>query len=311
LSKSFGDKVLFEDLNITLERGKRLGMMGPNGVGKTTLLKILLGEEEPTSGVVKQGALVEYGYLDQHLKMLDEDKSIIRAVWPEPDPEITDQKMKDLLARFGLAGKIVDQPIRECSGGERSRAALARLVVQGANVLILDEPTNHLDIWACDALEEAIKEFDGTVIVVSHDRYFLNRIAELLIVMEPGRVELVYGNYDTYELLRAARENAAAEEAARKAKHQPAPKKQEAVASAPSKSGKKKRKFPYRKVADLENDIAAQETLVAELEASLATEAVYRDANKFSDTMKAHLEGKEKLAKLYEHWEEAVELNNG
>jgi ATP-binding cassette subfamily F protein 3 len=308
LSKSFGEKKLFDNLNITLERGKRLGIMGPNGIGKTTLLKILLGEEEPTSGEVKQGALVEYGYLDQHLKLLDDNKSIIRAVWPEPDPDITEQKMRDLLGRFGLAGKIIDQPIRECSGGERSRAALARLVVQGANVLILDEPTNHLDIWACDALEEAIKEFDGTVIVVSHDRYFLNRVADLMIVMEPGRVEVVYGNYDTYELLRTARANASAEEAARKAKNTPAPKK-ETPAAQVSKNGKRKRKFPYRKVADLEREIAEREAEVAQLEAKLASEEVYRDANLFSDTMKAHQEGKDQLAHLYEHWEEAVELN--
>ena len=168
LGMAYGDNVLFQGLNFDLQRGKRLGIMGPNGSGKTTLLRILLGDEKPTEGESKRGHLVEFGYLDQHLKLLPEDKPVIRAIWPQPDPELTEQKMRDLLGRFGLSGPIVQQPVAELSGGERSRAALARLVVEGANVLVLDEPTNHLDIWACDALEEAIREFDGTAIVVSH-----------------------------------------------------------------------------------------------------------------------------------------------
>jgi ATP-binding cassette subfamily F protein 3 len=214
--------------------------------------------------------------------------------------------MRDLLGRFGLSGKIIDQPVRECSGGERSRAALARLVVEGANVLVLDEPTNHLDIWACDALEEAIKEFDGTVIVVSHDRYFLNAVSDLLIVMEPGKVEVVYGNYDLYESLRATRE---AEEAAER-KRKPAP----AAEAKPSSTAgttkvKRKRRFPYRKVEDLEKEVMEQEELVAELEGRLASPEIYRDANLVKETMTDFEDAKERLKTLYEHWEEVVELN--
>jgi ATP-binding cassette subfamily F protein 3 len=200
--------------------------------------------------------------------------------------------------------------VRECSGGERSRAALARLVVEGANVLVLDEPTNHLDLWACDALEEAIKAFDGTVIVVSHDRYFLNAVSDLLIVMEPGKVEVVYGNYDLYESLRATRE---AEEAAERRKKsapveasggRPA-----AGSSANAKPVKRKRKFPYRKVEELETEVLEQEELVAELEAKLASPEIYRDANLVKDTMQEFEDAKERLKTLYEHWEESMELN--
>jgi len=308
LGKAFGTKRLFEELSFQVQRGKRLGIMGPNGCGKTTLLRILLGDEEPTEGTVKRGALIQVGYLDQHLKMLDEDKTIIRAVWPEPDPELTEQRMRDLLGRFGLAGKIIDQPVRECSGGERSRAALARLVVEGANVLILDEPTNHLDLWACDALEEAIKEFDGTVIVVSHDRYFVNAVSDLLIVMEPDKVEVVYGNYDMYESLRATRE---AEEAAeRKKKSAPSTNENKtSTSSAGVKPAKRKRKFPYRKVEELELEVMEQEELVAELEAKLASPEIYRDANLVKDTMQDFEDAKEHLKTLYEHWEETMELN--
>jgi ATP-binding cassette subfamily F protein 3 len=306
LGKSFGDKRLFQGLSFQVQRGKRLGIMGPNGCGKTTLLRILLGDEEPTEGDVKRGHLIQTGYLDQHLKLLDEDKPIIRAVWPHPDPELTEQRMRDLLGRFGLAGKIIDQPVRECSGGERSRAALARLVVEGANVLILDEPTNHLDLWACDALEEAIKEFDGTVIVVSHDRYFLNAVSDLLIVMEPEKVEVVYGNYDLYESLRATRE---VEEAAeRKRKTTPTVTESKSPTSN-VKPAKRKRKFPYRKIEELEAEVMEQEQLVAELEASLGSPEIYKDANLVKETMQDFEDAKERLKVLYEHWEEAVELN--
>lgn len=208
LTKRYGEKKLFENLSFDLPRGKRLGIMGANGCGKTTLLRILLGEEEATSGLVQRGHLVFPGYLDQHLAILDPEKTVMRAVWPDDDPQHTEQKMRDLLGSFGLHGEIVEHTIKSLSGGERSRAALAKLTVNGANLLILDEPTNHLDIWACDSLEQALKEYEGTCIVVSHDRYFLNRVADLMIVFADGTTEVVYGNYDTYELLRNAREQA-------------------------------------------------------------------------------------------------------
>jgi ATP-binding cassette subfamily F protein 3 len=308
LTKRFGEKLLFKDLSFDVLRGKRLGIMGPNGSGKTTLLKILLGEEEPTSGEVQRGHLVFPGYLDQHLKILDENKSVMRAVWPDDDPTQTEQKMRDLLGSFGLQGEIVDQPLKLCSGGERSRAALARLTVNGANLLILDEPTNHLDIWACDSLEEALKAFEGTVIVVSHDRYFLNRVVDLLVVLDgSGGSEVVYGNYDTYELLRQSRENAAPLSGGRKPSEVAVP--DSGGPRPPLGKEKRKRKFPYRKVADLETDIAAQEAKIVALEAALQTADVYRDPTKLRQTMSDLESSKDALARLYQHWEEAIELN--
>src|SRR5438132_8460804 len=206
LAKAY-DQPLFADLSFTLQRGKRLGIMGPNGSGKTTLLRILLGEETPDAGSVQRGHLVEFGYYDQQLESLDDDKSLIRAVWPEADPEATEQGIRDLLGRFGLVGDQVYQRVGDLSGGERSRAALARLVALGVNVLVLDEPTNHLDLWACDALEQALLAFEGTVLVVSHDRYFLNRVVDQLIVFEgDGRCRIIHGNYDTYEMMRRQQE---------------------------------------------------------------------------------------------------------
>jgi ATP-binding cassette subfamily F protein 3 len=295
------DKPLFEHLSFSLPRGKRLGILGPNGSGKTTLLKILLGEIEPTTGEVKRGHLVDPGYLDQHLQMLPEDKQVIRAVWPYPDPEIDEKKMRDLLGRFGLSGDIVFQNVGELSGGERSRVALARLVALGVNVLVLDEPTNHLDIWACEALEQALLEYEGTLIVVSHDRYFLNRVVDLLIVLESGHVQVIHGNYDTYELFRATRQIA---------EHKsPSPAREQTTTRASNKPAKRKRKFPYRKVEELETEIATNEGQLLELEGALASADLYRDPPKLKETMQSFEETKAKLQQLYEHWEEAVELN--
>ncbi len=313
LTKRYGDKLLFKNLNFDLPRGKRLGIMGANGCGKTTLLKILLGEEEPTSGLVQRGHLVFPGYLDQHLAILDPEKSVMRAVWPDDDPQQTEQKMRDLLGSFGLHGEIVEHPIKSLSGGERSRAALAKLTVNGANLLILDEPTNHLDIWACDSLEQALKDYEGTCIVVSHDRYFLNRVADLLIVFADGTTEVVYGNYDTYELLRQARENAAPSrkpDTGRRTEENAAPKSgSDNTPANDGKPAKRKRKFPYRKVPDLEADIAKTEKKITELEAALQSPDVYRDATRVRDTMTDLENTKNALALLYQHWEEAVELN--
>jgi ATP-binding cassette subfamily F protein 3 len=302
LSKAY-DRPLFTDLNFSIERGKRLGIMGANGSGKTTLLRVLMGQEPPDGGTAERGHLVEFGYYDQHLKVLSDDQPVVRAVWPEYDPGVTDQQKRDLLARFGLTGDQIDQRVRDLSGGERSRAALARLVALGANVLVMDEPTNHLDLWACEALEQALREFEGTVVVVSHDRYFLNRVVDQLLVFEgDGRVQVIHGNYDTYQLMQAQslpnRTVKPVEDGPEREKPKPE-----------REARKRKRRFPYRKVEDLEADIAKGETELRELEQTLASPDLYRDGDRVKQTTKAFEDIKARLQQLYEHWEEAVELN--
>jgi ATP-binding cassette subfamily F protein 3 len=310
LSKGY-DRPLFRDLTFDLPRGRRLGILGPNGSGKTTLLRVLLGEEEPDEGTVQRGHLVELGYYDQHLQLLDPEKEVIGAVWPESDPDAVEQGMRDLLGRFGLQGDQVYQKVGKLSGGERSRVALARLVAQGVNVLVLDEPTNHLDLWACEALESALKEFEGTVIVVSHDRYFLNQVADLLLVLDDrGNVQVIHGNYDTYEMMRlqqatAAKDKEAAREKAAKAAARAAP----VRAGSGTEKGKRKRKFPYRKIEEIEADLAASEARLAEVEALLASPELYRDGEKVKATTREFEETKARVGQLYEQWEEAVELD--
>jgi ATP-binding cassette subfamily F protein 3 len=309
LSKSY-DRPLFHDLSFGLPRGRRLGIMGPNGSGKTTLLRVLLGEEKPDAGEVRRGHLVECGYYDQHLHSLPADKEVIRAIWPDADPDAEEQQMRDLLGRFGLTGDQVFQRVGDLSGGEKSRVALARLVAQGVNVLVLDEPTNHLDLWACDALERALQEYDGTCIVVSHDRYFLNRVVDLLIALDgAGNAQVIHGNYDTYEMMRAQQEAARAEEEAARARREAKAETRHQSEPAAAAPAKKKRRFPYRKVEEIETDIAQAETEVRQLEELLATPDLYRDGERVKQTTRAFEETKARLQQLYEHWEEAVELN--
>lgn len=307
VSKSY-DHPLFERLSFDLPRGKRLGIMGPNGSGKTTLLRVLLGQEEADSGRVEQGHLVEIGYYDQHLKCLDGEQEVLRAVWPEGDNTVEEKQMRDLLGRFGIQGDQVYQKVKVLSGGERSRVALARLVAVGVNVLILDEPTNHLDLWACDSLEKALVNFEGTVIVVSHDRYFLNNIADQLLVLDgKGKVRVVHGNYDTYEMMRA-------QESADPTKDSKEGQKKQEVSAGrsarmKSKAEKRKRQYPYRKVHDIEQDIAEKEARLQEVEKLLASSELYQDGERVQVTTQEHEQLKEDLEYLYAHWEEAIELN--
>lgn len=296
ISKSF-DKPLFQKLSLQLRRGGKLGIYGPNGCGKSTLLSILLGTLMPNKGSVKIGHQVQFGYYDQHLRNLDPDMEALRAAWPENDPNITEQDIRNLLGRFGIEGDVVSQKVSSLSGGEKSRVCLARLVKEGANVLVLDEPTNHLDLWACDALEEALLEFTGTIIVVSHDRYLLNRVVDMLVVMDgKGMTRVVPGNFEMYERLGLGSAGA--------------PKAVESTAKAPPRQEiKRKRKFPYRKVEDLEAEIALLELEREQLEKLMLDPDLYRDGNRVKQATAELAITREKLDRLYEHWEEAVTLS--
>ncbi len=250
LTKAY-DKPLFSDLNLSVLRGQCVGVLGPNGAGKSTLVKTLIGKVTPDVGRGQArpqgpGRLPRPG-----ARIARTETTVLRAVWPEDDPDWVQGDVRDLLARFGLTGDLALHKVGQLSGGEKGKAALARLAATSANLLVMDEPTNHLDIWACDALERSIVEFEGTVLVVSHDRYFLNQVADRIIVVADGKAQVIEGDYETYQLL-AARE---AEAQARKAATAEASRAAAGPLPSESRADKKKRKYPYRKAPDVEAEI--------------------------------------------------------
>jgi ATP-binding cassette, subfamily F, member 3 len=295
---------LFQNLNLTVLRGQCVGVMGPNGSGKTTLVKALIGRLKPDSGDVKLGHKVTVGYYDQGLDNLPPETTVVLAVWPDDDPDWVEGDVRELLARFGLTGEIVFQTVGQLSGGEKGKAALARLAATGANLLVMDEPTNHLDIWSCEALERSIRDFEGTVLVVSHDRYFLNQVADRLVVVADGQARVIEGDFETYQRLAQNQSEAARE---RTVSVEP----KVASGSANSAPGeKRKRQFPYRKAADLEKEIARTEAELATLEETLGMPGTWRDPVKARDSQLRYDALKQTLAQLYAHWEEALELNS-
>jgi ATP-binding cassette subfamily F protein 3 len=318
LAKSFPGKPLFANLSFDILRGEKWGILGPNGCGKTTLLRCLLAELPADDGRVVFGSGVKTGYFDQMLSGIDEEEQALDAVRPG-HKEFIEQQRRDLLARFGVTGDMVFQKVGSLSGGERNRTALARLSASDANFLILDEPTNHLDLWARGALEQALREFDGSVLFVSHDRYFLNQVATKLLIVEPGRGDggamrfrVIDGNYDTYlhfvkqGLARDAR-SAVATPVSPTAGTKPGP--GSSISSKPTKE-RRKRKFPYRKAAEIEQEIKQRESRIEELHQLFGAEDVLRDGVKIK-ALKSELEEHETtLPQLYEHWEEAMELNS-
>jgi ATP-binding cassette, subfamily F, member 3 len=309
LAKSFPGKPLFANLTFDILRGEKWGILGPNGCGKTTLLRCLLGELPPEDGRVVLGSGVKPGYFDQMLSGLDLDAQVVDAVRPS-HKEFIEQQRRDLLARFGVIGDMVQQRVSSLSGGERNRTALARLAASDANFLILDEPTNHLDLWARGSLERALREFDGSVLFVSHDRYFLNQVATKLLIVEPGRFRVIDGNYDTY--LHFVKQGLAKEARATvssiSSKPASGPQRPDDAPSKPTKE-RRKRKFPYRKLPEIEAEIAERESRIEALHQLFASEEVLRDGSRVKQ-LKAELEEHETaLPRLYEHWEESSELN--
>jgi len=197
LSKQYPGKPLFKEINFKLKRNERVFLLGPNGCGKSTLLKILSGKLEKTSGDFEYGHNVVIGYYDQELKNLDENKSILEEVW-DSNEDLTHTEIRNALAAFLFKGEDVLKPISVLSGGEKSRVSLVKLMLSGSNFLLLDEPTNHLDINSREALEEALSNFDGTMLVVSHDRYFINKLASRILEMGENTFLDFSGNYSDY-----------------------------------------------------------------------------------------------------------------
>lgn len=197
LTMGFGSRQLFRNATFSIRRGERVFLLGPNGCGKTTMLKIIHGQLSPLHGTVRLGAKVSIGYYDQTQAGLDNRKTVIETVW-DRYPALTQTELRNALAAFLFRGEDVFRPVSLLSGGERARLLLLQLMLARDNLLLLDEPTNHLDIASCEALEEALSGYDGTIFIVSHDRYFINRMADKVIRLTEDGCQVFPGNYDNY-----------------------------------------------------------------------------------------------------------------
>jgi len=285
LSKRFGERTLFEDLTFEVYRGARVGIIGPNGSGKTTLLRMVMGRLAPDGGALDIGHHLAFGYLEQESADLNSERSVLDEVW-ERKRRMDEVEARSVLGRFLISGdEAVNKRLCDLSGGERRRVALACFMVEQPNCLVLDEPTNHLDIASRVALEEALLEYPGTILAVSHDRYFLNRIARKLIVLGDSGARVVHGTYEDYERQRASRPV-----------ETPHPK------PTPPARTRAKPALSKNRLAQLEREIAGLEEEKGRIEAELARPDLYADADKARDLPSRYREVAERLDALYAEW---------
>lgn len=296
ISKSFGEKHLFHDLTLRVRAGDRVALIGPNGVGKSTLIKIIVGEELPDTGFIRYGSNVDIGYYDQHQSTLHADKTALDEIW-DRFPQMEQSNVRGALGMFLFTGDDVFKPIHTLSGGEKGRVALTALMLRKDNLLLLDEPTNHLDMDSREVLEDALTDFGGTIITVSHDRYFINRIANRIIEMQPDGVTEYIGNYDDY-IERKNRPVAVEAEAGKTKTELEKEKRREKL------SRQALRQLKIR-AQDAEKAVGVKEAEIAELEAQMADPSLYSDAQKSADVQRAYQKAQQALQTLYEQWEAA------
>lgn len=301
LSKSYDGRKLFEHFSLHLRAGDRVALIGPNGVGKTTLLRIFVGEETADGGTIKFGANVDIGYYDQHQAGLHPDKDVLNELWDD-FPRLDADRVRGVLALFLFTGDDVFQKIHTLSGGERGRLALAKLMLRKDNLLFMDEPTNHLDMDSREVLEHALDEFDGTLLAVSHDRYFINRVANRVIEMSAEGVSEYLGNYDDY--LEKKRAALLPEEAASDGLTQT----QRDKLKRKERLARESRRQLEDRVRAAEAEIARTEAEVAHLEAEMAAPGAWQDPEAGRALTESHARAKETLDALYDEWAELAEL---
>ena len=265
-------------------------------MGKSTLFKCLIGELQPDGGTIRLGAGVDIGYYDQHQAHLHENKTVLDEVWDD-FRRLDQTEVRGALGLFLFTGDDVLMPVSTLSGGEKGRVALTKLMLRKDNLLLLDEPTNHLDMDSREVLEDALSDFGGTIITVSHDRYFINRVADRVIEMQPDGVTEYMGNYDDY----LEKKNRPVE--------------QEAVAGKTrTELDKEKRREKLNKQAlrqlkvraqEAERAVGQKEEEIAQLEAQMADPDLYADAGKFAEINRAYQKAQAELPLLYEQWEQA------
>ncbi len=299
LGKSYGEHRVFRGLDMTVERGDRLAVLGPNGAGKSTLLKILTGREQPTEGTCWTSRRnVVRSYSQDEAESLRGRQTVLSEVEGVASIEMVPQ-VRGLLARFLFRGDDVFKPLDALSGGERSRLAMAKLMVEPVNLLVLDEPTNHLDQDGQAVLTEAIEQYGGTLIFVSHDRHFVDHLANRVLEIDAGRARLFLGNYSDYRhALQSEAERL--EESRTRVPESPTPEfSRRPVAGIPRKTDRKREK----KLKEIEQEIETLEARIQVLNTMLGSPAVFRSADLSREIIEEQRGLKARLPGLYEQWE--------
>jgi ATP-binding cassette, subfamily F, member 3 len=285
------DQALLEDLDLVLERGERVALLGPNGTGKSTIMRLVTGELSPQRGMVRSGNNVRLAYQDQQLARLDDSKTVLQEAMDATGFDAPEAR--DLLGAFLFSGEDVFKKVRSLSGGERNRLSLAEIVVSGANFLLLDEPTNNLDIPAREALEDALLGYRGTMFFISHDRYFLRKLATRIVDLEGKKLKNYLGGYDYYRSHRRLDEGSKSGKGRPRRRVRPGQSKEQSI-------------LATRLVA-VEGEIDATERRVARLEKELATSELYSDGKRSREVVTEHRQLKSMLDSLYTDWSELLE----
>jgi ATP-binding cassette subfamily F protein 3 len=298
LAKAFDDKQLFKDVDIHIRKGERVFIIGGNGCGKTTLFRILTGKTPMDSGEYDYGANVEIGYFDQMQQNLDLSKTALDEVW-DTFPNMTQTEVRSALASFLFKGDEVFKPLSKMSGGERARVSLLKLMLKGSNFLLLDEPTNHLDASSREELEKTLLDYSGTMLIVSHDRYFINKIADRILLLTNNGVKEYLGNYDYYlERTTAEKSGAVLTESKKEKKEKP---QNDYFLQKQKQSEERKRQTKLKKA---EAEIERLDEEIAKTQELLSSEEVAADYEKLMELSKLLEDLQKQQEEQYEIWEE-------
>ncbi|RDY25536.1 ABC transporter ATP-binding protein [Romboutsia weinsteinii] len=298
VSMAYGERVLFKDLDLDIYRGEKVALIGANGIGKSTLFKIIMNELIPLSGNIKLGTNVNVSYFHQEQKTLNLDNTIIDEIW-ENNTHLTQTTLRSMLGAFLFENEEVFKKISTLSGGERARVALLKLILSKANFLLLDEPTNHLDIDSKEVLEEALFNYTGTIFTISHDRYFLNTVVDKILVLDRSGITEYLGNYDYYiDKKKQVEEMSVIEEKEEKTKTQI---KEDKRKERESREAEKKNRI---KRQNIEKEIEEIEITIEELDVLLCQEEVYSNPDKAKEVSQNKSNLEYRLASLYEEWEQ-------
>lgn len=297
LKMEFDGKTLFENISFSLKKGDRVGIIGPNGVGKTTLFRILLKQLQPVSGDIKYGTGIDIGYYDQEQSSIKPDNTAIEELW-NSFPQLTETQIRNTLALFLFKGDDVYKSIRQLSGGERGRIMLAKLMLAENNFLLLDEPTNHLDMASKEVLEQSLADYPGTLLTISHDRYFLNKIVDRILLFEKDGITEYLGNYDDY----LERKNSSVLESLQAEESEAKTKTALKEERRKEREERQKRRAFAQLLKDTEKEIASLEDQAKELESLLYDPDLYQDPDKMLEIQQQYNEAKAALEAAYERW---------